>query len=79
MINNTESTSNQFIATSPLQAINYLKQAKQNPLITEELVNAALNYLEPYFGNQLTLNAEDKRQIRNKIFSLLPTWEDALQ
>ncbi|MFN9476146.1 hypothetical protein [Acidovorax sp.] len=59
-----------FEATSPLQALNYLKLARHHPEQNSQLIDAALDYLEPYFEESLALSSADKARIREILFGL---------
>lgn len=57
--------------TSPLQAINLLKQAHLNPIASEQYKDSALDYLDSYFAqDRLQLTNEDKHRIAEYLFSL---------
>lgn len=57
--------------TSPLQAINLLKQAHLNPISGEKYRDSALDYLDTYFGqDRLQVTEPDKRKIAKYLLSL---------
>jgi hypothetical protein len=58
-----------FEITSPLQAVNYLKLARQNPLNQEQLLDAAMDYLEGHF-TPLALTTADKAKVKALIYAL---------
>lgn len=59
-----------FEANSPLQALNYLRLARHHPEQSSQLIDAALDYLEPHFQSDLTLSTKDKARIREILFGL---------